>query len=485
MKLLRNFVVWITVMVLLTGCTFEYILPNGEQSEKTTNQNVDKTSSKKDKGSDGPKPVLKVVSVSDSVLSEISDFELLTDCEVQLEVVDITGFVQMLLGELQNEGSSPDVVIFESEDLQNTQLSPYLLDLTDLEAQMQLKEVQNADVFNQGIDSENRLIGVTYMMSPVAFYYRRSLAIEALGTDDPKSLTDILGSYSRISRVSNIFEKHDIKFLPDLYAFRYFQNIDHTSWIDDKGLFVQDPGNIEFLNTLKQLKADQAVAFATEWSDAWIQGMHTTITDDQNKETRVFGYVLPSWGLQNVLMLSGPENGEDLLVTDSDSAGETESIKSFNPTMGDWAAVPIDQAGFLGGEYFSIIKETPQSELAKQFVQYMVADRTHLKLWSQRSHQLFADDDVHGIQAFEEEKTFLGGQDYETVFREIALKADRVYGSNLTDPVLITKEKAIRSLFETLTMEFIQGDFHTVDEAMTVFEGRVKELYPELFISEQ
>lgn len=330
---------------------------------------------------------------------------------------------------------------------------------------------------------DNHLLGVTYQMNPIGFFYRRSLALEVLGTDDPISIQGILSDYARISRVANSFATHDIKFLPDIYTFRYFQNINHTSWLDDTGIFKVDTGKIEFLNTLKQLKADQAIGFATEWSDDWLKGMYTSLVDEQNKEMRIFGYVLPSWGLQNVLMLAGPENAENLLAGETALTGY-DDIKIFNPTMGDWAVVPINQAGFLGGEYLSIVKNSDQLELAKQFVQYMVSDPTHLKVWSQQSHQLFADQNISNIQPFTEEAQFLGGQSFESAFREIAIKNITMSNPNVKDPLMIQKEKTIETMFETLTMEFIQGDFHTVDEAMSIFEDRIREKYPELFVTE-
>lgn len=466
----------------MAGCSqLEVIQPTGKIDSSIDSQKDSLDSDTKDDSA--PRPILKVVSVSDNIVTEIEDFEKLTHAEVQVDVIDINGFTQLLLGELQNEGESPDVILLESADLQNPQLTPYLLDLTELDATMGLKNSQNIDVYTKGLDKDDHLIGVTYQMNPIGFFYRRSLAREVLGTDDPNSIQGILSDYSRINRVANTFAARDIKFLPNIYAFRYFQNINHTSWLDDSGMYKVDTGKIEFLNSLKQLKADQAVGFATEWSDDWLKGMYTGLTDEQNNEFRVFGYVLPSWGLQNVLMLVGPENAEDKLANQELNVSN-EEIKVFNPTIGDWAVVPVNQAGFFGGEYLSIVKGSDQLELAKQFVQYMVADTTHLKVWSQQSHQLFADNTINDLQPFTEETLFLGGQDFEDAFREIAQKNTKITNQNITDSTIKYIEKTIEAMFEALTMEFIQGDFHTVDEAMSIFEGRVREAFPELFAAE-
>jgi len=517
MKFYRMIVAFLAIMCV-TGCApinkiTQSILSNQieEKNNQPTNskeQSLTKKQQKeldnqKDKASDVKKPILKIMSVSDTFLTEIEDFEILTQCDVQVDIVDINGFTQLLNGALQNNESVPDVVVFEREDLHNKLIQPYLYDLTELASASNLKNYMVNSVFDYGHDEDGKLVGVTYQMNPVAFYYRRSLAKKVFGTDNPSDIENMLANYGSIQDMANTLSLNNIKFMPDLYGFRFFRSIVEEEWITDLGIFEIAQSKRDFLDTIKQLKADQAVAFTTEWSDDWIKGMYDKVTNEFGTDMEIFGYALPSWALQNVIMLANQSTTanqstldnqateDNQMTTDSELASEPnalgieeDSIKSYNPTQGDWAIASINQAGFLGGEYMAIIKESKNLELAKQFVDYMVADTSHLKLWSTRSHQIFAHASIEKIQSFSQEKSFLGGQDYEQAFKVSATKFNSKMEYGQRSQEILKKEAAINLIFEQLLLEFIQGDFHTVDEALRVFEERVKAIYPELFTIE-
>lgn len=477
---------------------------NGQKTSNSSNDNTDK--------SDEVKKVLTVLTVSDTILSEIEDFESLTQCDVQVNVVDINGFTQMLAGEMQNNENIPDIIIFESSDLHNDSINPYLYDLTDLAKQNELELQQIPGVYQFGFDSNKKMLGMTYQANPVALFYRRSIATYIFGIDKPEYIQGLLTSYESIGQMASKLAANNIKFMPDLYGLRYFKNIESGHWIDNNGAYNENSSKVNFLETIKQLKADQAVAFATEWSDDWIKGMYGSFNNEYGEDMQVFAYALPSWALQQVLMLASPpsseqeegaetnvntrpiqdevaspdmnsqsnENSQQDSSAHENSNGREETIVDYNPTSGDWGVAAINNAGFLGGDYLSIYKDTPNLELAQQFLSYMVADVQHRNVWSVGSHQLFADKNVLAIQPFVEENKFLGGQNFEQAFKDIAVYHNTSSNLDIKEENKL-KEAQINLLFDQLMMEFIEGDFHTVDEAMMTFEIRVQGIYPELF----
>jgi len=505
MKFNRIIAVLLT-FILLTGCaSINKITQSimGNQIEENSNTSTtlsgqsktdkqeNEAEHQKDPVSEDQKPILKIMSVSDTILTEIEDFEIATQCDVQVEVVDINGFTQLLNGAFQNDESIPDIVVFERDDLHNDLVQSYLYDLTELAITSNLKTYMVNSVYEFGQADDGRLLGVTYQMNPVAFYYRRSLAMKVFGTDNPTDIETMLTTYESIQNMASTLSLNQVRFMPDLYGFRFFKSILAAQWITEQGIFEIPESKRHFLDTIKQFKADQAVAFTTEWSDDWIKGMYSKVTNDFGTDMDIFGYALPSWALQNVIMLANQSSTASQVQLDSETDSEEndlemtdESIKSYNPTQGDWAIASINQAGFLGGEYISIVKDTPNLELAKQFVNYMVADVAHLKLWSTRSHQLFAHSSIEKIQSFSQERSFLGGQDYEQAFKLSATKFNSKLEFGKRTKEIEKKEAVINQLFDQLLLEFIQGDFHTVDEAILVFEERVKAIYPELFVIE-
>jgi transposase len=54
----------------------------------------------------------------------------------------------------------------------------------------------------------------------------------------------------------------------------------------------------------------------------------------------------------------------------------------------------------------------------------------------------------------------------------------------MKDRQLNLKNENIQSIFDEIVIEFIQGDYHTKDEAIQAFKTRSQAIYPELFSSD-
>jgi len=103
---------------------------------------------------------------------------------------------------------------------------------------------------------------------------------------------------------------------------------------------------------------------ATQWTEGWFAGMNDTLKDANGKSKKVFSYFLPTWGLPYVLSPnSTPKDG---------GAG----------TGGDWAMVNGPMSYQWGGTWVGAMKNSPNSELAKEFVKFVALDEENLTNWA-------------------------------------------------------------------------------------------------------
>jgi len=460
----------VLLCMALFGCTSENI------NELTTivNENESKNESsiglEDEVGIVEPESLL-IWSYTDEILKEIAAFEELNNALVTVEVIDINGLIPMAVGVIKSGMNMPDVLILEEAQMINPQLTPLLSNLEVFSTESGLIDTISPYSIEKGRSSEGKLIGLSYQVSPIGIYYRRSMATEVFGTDDPTIIGDVFNSYANIGEGLDLLNQSNIKMFADIFTLRKFSNL-NNQWIDDTDLFNKNNISRDFFELIKKAQFEKQVAFATEWSDDWLQGMYKSITNSYGEDMKVFAYILPSWALSNILMLTG-EVEEPIL------ANEDGSVQVFNETMGDWGVTSLVNPISSGSSYMMINDTSEHMDLSISFLKYMLNDASHESSWLTTSDMVSSIPTIQIKQEFSEGDQFLGGQSYQEAMGDIGQKIKvNVY----EDVNKEAKNTMIQSYFDTIIIRFIQGDFHTIDEAIKVFEEQVEETYPELFV---
>lgn len=413
---------------------------------------------------------LLVWSYTDEILKEISAFEELNNAVVTLDVMDMNGFVQMAAGVIKSGLNMPDILILEESQIDNDVLAPLLSDLEAYGTKTEYLKSMSPYAVEKGRTSDGILIGLSYQVSPVAIYYRRSMATEVFGTDDPVLMSDMFSSYSNLSDGLDLLNQSNIKMFSDIFTLREFSNLNER-FIGEDGLFNREALSREYFELLKKAQVEKQVAFETKWSDLWLQGMYKPITNSYGTDMRVFAYILPSWGLSNILMLTGDEV-EPLL------SNEDGSIQVFNPTSGDWGLASLKKPYSSGSSYLTLNKASEHVDLGLAFIKYMCSYQDHDGQWLTMGDMVSSIPSIQSKQEFPEGDIFLGGQNFQQTMGDIGQEIKvEVYENK----ELETKNTMIQKLFDEFVIRFIQGDFHTIDEAIAVFETQIEEMYPELF----
>ncbi len=221
-------------------------------------------------------------------------------------------------------------------------------------------EVKAADIAQYTVDigtnPDGDLVALGYQATGGAFIYRRSIAKDVFGTDDPDEIGAILGSGSE--NWDKFFEAAD-----QLKAKGYgivsgdgdiwhaVENSSDQGWIVD-GALVLDPKREAFLDLSKKLKDGKLHNDTQDWTDAWFADMK-----DEGPQG-IFGYFGPAWLINYTL---APNCG-------GEAVGEG--------TYGDWAVCAPPVGFFWGGTWVLANKDTTKKEAVGQIIDWITLNCT-------------------------------------------------------------------------------------------------------------
>lgn len=325
----------------------------------------DSGSSSSDSGSsDSGKQVLKVWSFTNEILTMAIAFEgRHPDVDVQFTMIPMDG------GEYQTKikaaigtADVPDVVALEAAFVKEWVEADFLADLGDL---LPLTEELKTYPSVVEVGTHN---GVTkaysYQATPGAFFYRRSIAQECLGTDDPDAVQAMVSDIEAFLDVAETIKNCN----PDYFTvgtsgelFNPFLANRSQPWIVD-GQLVIDPKVDEYIDFAKLMRDNGYESQANQWSEGWFAGMNDTLVGADGTPKKVFSYFLPTWGLPYVLI---PNSTSD--TTD---------------TGGDWAMINGPLPYQWGGTWVGAMADSQNLDLAKEFVAFVALDEENLTNWA-------------------------------------------------------------------------------------------------------
>ena len=260
---------------------------------------------------------------------------------------------------------TPDVVALEAAFVKEWVESDLLANLNDLvPLTVTLKTYQN--VVQVGTDN-GVAKAFSYQATPGAFFYRRSIAKECLGTDD---LVQVQAMVADMTKFVETAAKIKACGTGDYYTvgtggelFTPFLSNRAQPWVVN-GALVIDPAVVDYVHFAKLMRDNGYESGATQWTEGWFAGMNDTLVDAAGTPKKVFSYFLPTWGLPYVL------------------SPNAKSKDGAHDTTGDWAMINGPLAYQWGGTWVGVIKGTPNSALAEEFVKFVSLDETNLTNWA-------------------------------------------------------------------------------------------------------
>ena len=145
--------------------------------------------------------------------------------------------------------------------------------------------------------SDGKLVGLGYQATGGAFIYRRSIAKDVWGNDDPEFVAEKIGAGSGnwdafFAAAAELKEKGYAIVSGDGDIWHAVENSSDTGWIVDGKLNI-DPKREAFLDLSKQLMDNGYHHDTQDWTEGWFA--------DMQKDGGVFGFYGPAWLINYVI----------------------------------------------------------------------------------------------------------------------------------------------------------------------------------------
>ncbi len=279
--------------------------------------------------------------------------------DVVYTVIPMTqGEYQTKLKAAVGTADAPDVVALEAAFVKEWVEADFLANLNDLLPLTEELKTFPAVVEVATYDGVTK--GYSFQATPGAFEYRRSMAKECLGTDDPDEVQAMVADMDKfLETAEKIKNCNDGYFMVGTSAAMenpFYANRSQP-WVVDDALVI-DPMAVEYIKFAKTMREKGYEAQAAQWSEGWFAGMSDALVDAEGNPQRIFSYFLPTWGLPYVLI---PNSGD---------------------TGGDWAMIQGPLPYQWGGTWLGAMKDSPNMDLAKQFIAFATLNEEHLTNWA-------------------------------------------------------------------------------------------------------
>ena len=310
--------------------------------------------------------------------------------------------------------------------------------------------IKAADIAQYTVDigtrpADGKVVGLGYQATGGAFIYRRSIAKDVWGTDDPAVIATKIGpGWDKFFEAAEELKAKGYGIVSgDGDIWHAIENSSEKGWIVDGELYI-DPAREAFLDMSKKLKDNGYHNDTTDWSDAWFADMKDA------GAKKIFGFYGPAWLINYTI---GPNCGD---------------------TAGDWAICEPNIGFFWGGTWLLANKDTQKAEAVKKLIEWVTLDCTEGGLqygWANGS--LYGDGgtkDCVGsgtVMAMSDGKLdFLAGENMFDVFVPANQFAN---GKNLTQ-----YDETINNFWRDATRQYTGGAMSR-EEAIEFFKQNVED----------
>ncbi len=333
-------------------------------------------------GEAGSGDKLVIWTLSDDLVTFGEKFAEEKGVEVESVVIQPADYPTKVQTAIMGQSTEPDIIVGEPQMLEAMYEAGYFEDLNQAPYNAQDYADQIVDyVWDVGQDAEGIQRAISYQITPAGFYYRRDIATEVFGTEEPEEISKLFADYDTILETARTLDEAGYKIFASDAETNYFSG--NTAWVVDGKLNV-DQARYDYMDLCIQLYQEDLTAYASQWAAPWYQAMNGEVpiltaetqwgTDEMDiwdeeafneateglDTTEVFAFGLPSWG---TLILR-------------DQAPDTSGL---------WGVAEGPAAGFGGGTYIGISALSENKELAWEFVKFATLDEEVSQWWVEES----------------------------------------------------------------------------------------------------
>ena len=294
-------------------------------------------------------------------------------------------------------------------------------------------------------DSDGVQRGSTWQCCPGLLVYRRDIAMDVFGTDDPEEIGEKTKDWDTLkATAAELKEKGYYTFSSYADTFRLYGNSIDESWVQPgSDTVVVDKKITNWVNDSKEwLDAGYVDAnIKGQWNDDWNKAM--------GSESKVFAFLFPAWGIDFTL------------------------APNWDGAEGSWAVTTPPQEYNWGGSYIHAATGTDNPEYVKDIILAMTADKDNL-LKISKDYSDFTNTKSGMQEAATDDSfasDFLGGQNPFAYFAPVA--------ENIKIAPLSAYDQGCVELIQNSFSDYLQGNVD-YDKAKANFETAIEERYPDI-----
>lgn len=315
-------------------------------------------------------------------------------------------------------------------------------------------KLAEADIAQYTVDigtrpSDNALVGLGYQATGGAFIYRRSIAKDVWGSDEPATIKDKVGpGWDKFFGAAEELKAKGYAIISgDGDMWHAVENGTEKGWVVDGKLYI-DPSREAFFDYSKKLKDSGFHNDTVDWQDAWFADMKDA------GPKKVFGFFGPAWLINYTLA--------------ANCGGE----KVGEGTYGDWAVCESPVGFFWGGTWVLANKDTKVPATVGSIIDWITLDSSDTGL-----QYFWANGTLNGpggtkdtvasgtvMKKSDGKLDFLGGQNMFDVFVPA--------GQNASGKTLTPYDEGINSLWRDQVRQYTAGT-KTKDQAIADFKTAV------------
>ena len=337
-----------------------------------------------------------------------------------------------------------DMFLVEADYILKYTDSEYALPVADLGITDEETANQYQYVKDLATDPNGVLKGLSWQAAPAALIYRRDIATEVLGSDDPETVQAAVADWDTFLATAATMKDAGYKMTAGAAdSFRVFSDNVSSKWVEDGKINI-DENIMNWVKMSKEMVDNGYTTTAGLWGDDWSKGFY--------EDGDVFCYFGPAW------------------FFDFSMAGDAEGSVGIN---GGWAVTKGPQAFSWGGTWICGAAGTDNATLVADIMRKLTCDADVMKEIATVKGDFVNNTTVMEELAADESfgDAILGGQNPIPIFLEGISTIDR---SNICN-----YDQGCTEAFQTAMNNYFDGNA-TLEEAIDLFNTSVLEKYPEL-----
>lgn len=363
--------------------------------------------------------------------------------DIKVNFVNIPGtfYITKLKSALQTASKAPDVFMIENANIRELIDVPYLENLSSApyDANELIKE-QYPFVQSNEKDSEGNVRAIGYQGTPGGIYYRRDLAKQYLGTDDPEKVSQMISTWEDIFKIGERVQQESGNKVHALANWNAISNsYDGIPWVKE-GKFVIDDTYLKVLDLVREARQRRVLGEYDDGSAGYAASM---------QKGQVMFYPGATWALQYTFKANAPD------------------------TKGLWGLAQGPSAFSSGGTYIAMYSKSDKKDLAWKFIEFYNFDHDFLSELAKEQDYFTSNMVVNDELAKTVTSDYLGGQKHFEFFSEAA-KQVPVYERTKYDRTINA------DIFKIVLPLYLNNDIQTKEEAVKRIKRDVKLRFPEL-----